>query len=153
MRNMRRSDRSIEKEEALHILKKSEYGVLSTVGPDNQPYGVPVNFCIIDNSIYFHCAIEGHKVDNFTYNPKVSFCVIGKTCVLPSKFGTEYESTIIFGLLSEVFDNEKQKALEELLHKYSNKYFLEGLKYIDALKEKTRVFRITIETVTGKSRK
>ncbi len=153
MHNMRRSDRAIEKEEALHILKNGEYGVLSTVDPDNQPYGVPVNFCIIDNNIYFHCAIEGHKIDNVTYNPKVSFCVVGNTRILPSKFGTEYESTIVFGLLSEVFNNEKQKALQGLLHKYSSDCFEKGLKYIDALKEKTRVFRITIETITGKSRR
>ena len=150
---MRRSDRAVEEEDALDILKQGEYGVLSTVGPDNQPYGVPVNYCVIDDSIYFHCAIEGRKIDNFTHNPKVSFCVIGNTCVLPSKFGTEYESTIVFGLLSEVFNNEKQKALEGILHKYSSNYFEEGLKYIDALKEKTRVFRIAIETITGKSRK
>lgn len=153
MHNMRRSDRAIEKEEALHILKNGEYGVLSTVDPDNQPYGVPVNFCIIDDSIYIHCAIEGHKIDNVTYNPKVSFCVVGNTRILPSKFGTEYESTIVFGLLSEVFNNEKQKALQGLLHKYSSDCFEKGLKYIDALKEKTRVFRITIETITGKSRR
>ena len=151
MHNMRRSDRAIEKEETLHILKEGEYGVLSTVDSDNQPYGVPVNYCLIDDGIYFHCAIEGHKIDNFTHNPKVSFCVIGNTCVLPAKFGTQYESTIVFGLLSEVYQDEKQKALEGLLHKYSSDYFKEGLKYIDALDAKTRVFRIAIETITGKS--
>ena len=153
MHNMRRVDRAIEKEEALHILKNGEYGVLSTVDSDNQPYGVPVNFCVIDDNMYFHCAIEGYKIDNFSYNPKVSFCVIGNTCILPSEFGTEYESTIVFGLLSEVFNNEKQKALEGLLHKYSSDHFEKGLKYIDALKEEARVFRITIETITGKSRR
>ncbi len=153
MHSMRRSDRAIEKEGALHILTKGEYGVLSTVAPDNQPYGVPVNYCVVDDSIYFHCATEGHKIDNFAHNPKVSFCVIGDTCVLPSEFGTEYESTIVFGMLGEAFDDEKQKALDGLLRKYSNNYFKEGLKYIDALKEKTRVFRISIETITGKSRK
>lgn len=153
MHNIRRSDRAIKKEEAFHILKKCEYGVLSTVDSENQPYGIPVNFCVIDDGIYFHCAAEGHKINNFTYNPKVSFCVIGNTRVLSSEFGTEYESTIVFGLLSEVFDNEKQKALEGLLHKYSNNHFESGLRYIDALREKTRVFRINIETITGKARR
>ena len=153
MRNMRRSDRAIEKEEAFQILENGEYGVLSTVGSDNQPYGFPVSFCVFDHNIYFHCAFEGHKIDNFTYNPKVSFCVIGNTCVLPSKFSTEYESTIVFGLLSEVFDNEKQKALEGLVHKYSSDHLPDGLKYIGKQKDKTKVFRIAIETITGKARK
>lgn len=150
---MRRSDRAILKDEALHILKKAEYGVLSSVGSGNQPYGVPVNFCVTENSIFFHSATEGHKIDNITNNPKVSFCVVGNTRVLPANFGTKYESTIIFGSASEVFENEKQAALECLLHKYSENYFAEGLKYIDALDQKTRVFKISIETVTGKSRK
>ncbi len=153
MRNMRRPDMAIEKEEALQVLENGEYGVLSTVGSDNQPYGIPVNFCVIENSIYFHCAIEGHKIDNFTYNPKVSFCVIGNTCVLPSKFTSEYESTIIFGLLGEVFDSEKQKALEGLVHKYSSDHIAHGLKYIGKQKDGTKVFRIAIETITGKASK
>ena len=153
MRDMRRSDRTINTEETFRVLQEGEYGVLSIVGPDNQPYGVPVSFCIIENSIYFHCAVEGHKIDNVTHNPKVSFCVIGKTCVLPDKFATKYESAIIFGLLTEALDDEKQKALEGLLHKYSKEYFNEGLKYITALNEKTRVFKIAIDTMTGKARK
>lgn len=153
MHKMRRSDRAIEEEEALNILEEGEYGVLSTVDADNQPYGVPVNFCMIDGCIYFHSAMEGHKIDNFTYNPKVSFCVVGKTCVLPSKFSTEYESTIVFGVLTEVFQDEKQIALEGLVQKYSPDYIEEGLRYIGAQKEKTRVFKIAIETITGKSRK
>ncbi|MCP4144448.1 MAG: pyridoxamine 5'-phosphate oxidase family protein [bacterium] len=153
MHNMRRSDRAIEKEEALQILQNGEFGVLSTVGSDNQPYGFPVNFCVIGENIYFHCAFEGHKIDNFTFNPKVSFCVIGNTCVLPSKFSTEYESTIVFGLLSEVFDSEKQDALEGLVRKYSSEHLTDGLKYIDKQKGNTKVFRIAIETITGKARK
>ena len=149
---MRRSDRAIGREETLRILNEGQYGVLSTAGPDNQPYGVPINFCVVDDGIYFHCANEGHKIDNFTHNPKVSFCVVGDTRVLPADFGTEYESTIVFGLLSEVFDAEKQRALEGLLHKYSSDHFQDGLAYIDALREETRVFRIAIEAITGKSR-
>lgn len=152
MHNMRRSDRAVGREEALRILHEGEYGVLSTAGPDNQPYGVPVNYCVIDDCIYFHSADEGHKIDNFTHNPKVSFCVVGNTRVLAADFGTEYESTIVFGLLSEVFDTEKQKALEGLLRKYCPDHFGEGLAYIDALRERTRVFRIPIESITGKCR-
>jgi len=147
MHKMRRSDRAIEKEEALQILENGEYGVLSTVGSDNQPYGFPLNYCVIDKNIYFHCAFEGHKIENFSHNPKVSFCV------LPAKFTTEYESTIVFGLLSEVFDNEKQNALEGLIHKYSSDHLESGLKYISKQKDDTKVLRIAIETITGKARK
>jgi nitroimidazol reductase NimA-like FMN-containing flavoprotein (pyridoxamine 5'-phosphate oxidase superfamily) len=50
--------------EARGILNKGEYGVLSTVSAEGQPYGTPLNYCLIDDSIYFHCATEGHKLKN-----------------------------------------------------------------------------------------
>jgi len=150
---MRRSDRKTDRKEALRILSTGEYGVLSTVSPDNQPYGLPLNFCVINEFIYFHSSTEGHKIDNFTQNPKVSFCVIGNTNILPAKFSTEFESTIVFGLLTEVFDDEKQQALEGLVNKYSPEYCKEGLKYIESMTKKTKVFKIEIKSITGKSRK
>ena len=33
-------------------------------GEDGYAYGVPLNYVYVDNSIYFHCAKEGHKLDN-----------------------------------------------------------------------------------------
>ena len=39
---MRRIDRAIDEPEALRILNDGEYGVLSTTGPDGQPYPVTV---------------------------------------------------------------------------------------------------------------
>jgi nitroimidazol reductase NimA-like FMN-containing flavoprotein (pyridoxamine 5'-phosphate oxidase superfamily) len=148
---MRRDDRQIKQNDALDILNCAEYGILSTVDSNNQPYGVPLNFCVVHNRVYFHCATVGKKIDNIFYNSKVSFCVVGNTCVLPDKFGTKYESTIVTGLAKEVYDSEKQAALEGLLKKYSREYFEEGLKYIESLSEKMRVFGISIESISGKS--
>ncbi len=51
----------------------------------------------VGDVIYFHCAPEGHKLENLSGNNKVSFCVVGKTQVLPDKFATNYESVIVFG--------------------------------------------------------
>jgi len=153
MKEMRRSDRAISEEKALAILNKAEYGVLSTVSENGEPYGVPLSFCIIDNCIYFHCAIEGQKIDNIKHNPSVSFCVVGKTEVLPEKFSTRYESVIVFGKAEEVFASDKQRGLEGLLHKYSPDFVEQGMKYIDTLRDETRVFRITINKLSGKARR
>ena len=153
MKELRRKDRAITKEEAIALLNKAEYGVLSTVTENGKPYGVPLNFCIIDHCIYFHCAIEGQKIDNIKQNKSVSFCAVGNTEILPDKFGTKYESVIVSGEVEEVFDINKQIALEGLLHKYSPEFFDKGIKYIESLIEKTRVFKITINTLTGKARK
>ncbi len=152
MKELRRKDRAITEEEAVALLNKAEYGVLSTVSENGKPYGVPLNFCIINHCIYFHCAVEGQKIDNIKQNKFVSFCAVGNTELLPDKFGTKYESIIVSGEVEEVFDMNKQKAMEGLLHKYSSEFFDKGIKYIEGLRDKTRVFKITINTLTGKAR-
>lgn len=153
MGKMRRADKMMSEEKTFSALAEGEYGILSTVDDSNQPYGVPVNFCVLENAIYFHSATAGQKIDNFTKNPKVSFCVTAKSTILPDKFDTEYQSVIVFGLLSEVFQEEKQRGLEGLLKKYSPDFFEKGLQYIKAAGEKSRVFKISIETITGKEQK
>ena len=153
MKALRRKDRAITKDEAIALLNRAEYGVLSTVTENGKPYGVPLNFCMIDRCIYFHCAVEGQKIDNIKKNKSVSFCAVGNTEILPEKFGMIYESVIVSGEVEEVFDMNKQIAMEGMLHKYSPDYFDKGIKYIEGLKEKTRVFKITINTLTGKARR
>jgi len=152
MNGLRRKDRAITKDEAIAILNKAEYGVLSTSNENSKPYGVPLNFCIINNSIYFHCAVEGEKIDNLKQNKSVSFCIVGGTELLPEKFGTKYESVIVSGEAEEVFKQDKQNAMEGLLHKYSPEFIDQGIKYIQGKKEKTRVFKIIINKITGKAR-
>ena len=119
---MRRKDRLIPGEEAIALLKKAEYGILSTVSENGEPYGVPLGFCLIGKCIYFHSALEGQKINNITLNSSVSFCVVGRTKVLPGEFSTEYESVIIGGDAKEVFGKEKLSALEGLVKKYSPEY-------------------------------
>ena len=153
MATMRRQDRAISDAEAKELLDKAEYGILSTVSGDGQPYGVPLNFCIVENCLYFHHAIEGHLIENITYNSLVSFCTVGDTCLMPEKFGTLYESVILSGKVEEVFDSEKQTGLEGLVAKYSPDFTDEGQDYIKKLWDRTRVFRISINNISGKARR
>ena len=153
MREMRRKDREIHSNEAGELLSSCEYGILSTVGADGQPYGVPVNYVYKDNCIYFHCAINGHKVENIEHNPRISFCVVGKTKTLPDKFATEYESTVVFGIASEVQGVERQSALLWLLEKYSPDYIDEGKQYIEQKGKFIRVIKITVDQLSGKARR
>ncbi|MBF0127553.1 MAG: pyridoxamine 5'-phosphate oxidase family protein, partial [Magnetococcales bacterium] len=101
----------------------------------------------------FHCALTGHKLDNLAWQSKVSFCVVGKTKVLPDRFGTEYESALIFGVAGEVHGEERQAALVALLEKYCRDYLGEGMRYIQNKEKATRVFRITVDYLSGKARK
>ncbi len=150
---IRRADRVIPLEQTIEILHKGEYGILSTVSEDGQPYGMPLSYTCVDNALYFHSAMEGHKLKNLAVDNRVSFCVVGKTEVLPDKFATRYESAIAFGKAIEIDGDEKLSGLTELLKKYSPDYLEEGRLYIEATAERTRVYKIMIESLTGKSRK
>ena len=152
VRDMRRRDRALPHRDALELLRRAEYGVLSSVGPDGQPYGVPLSFCLLDNAIYFHCAPEGQKVDNIDGNARVSFCVVGDTEVLPDQFAIRYASVIAFGTAVEVFEADKQRALEGLLSKYSAGFIESGVNYIEKHFAHVRVFRVQIESLSGKAR-
>lgn len=150
---IRRADRTLLQEDVIKILKTGEYGILSTVSNDGQPYGVPVSYCYANNLLYFHCATEGHKLDNLTANNRVSFCVVGGTEILPDKFATRYESAIAFGCAVELTGDEKLSALTELLKKYSPDFLEKGQRYIESDAGKTRVYKIEIEVLSGKSRR
>lgn len=152
-REMRRKDRSIDKEQAIQILKDGEYGILSTVCENGYAYGVPLNYAYHNGNIYFHCASEGSKLDNIAHNNKVSFCVVGKAEPIPEKFSYRYESVIVFGRAVEVFDEEKEEALVALIQKYSGEFMKEGLEYIQRDGKKPKAIKIVIEHLTGKARK
>ena len=150
---LRNKKRAVTEAEARELLERGEYGILSTCGADGQPYGIPLSYCVIDDAIYFHCAIAGHKLENIAANGKVSFCVVGKTEVLPDKFTTRYESVVVSGRATEVFDAEKRLGMEGLLPKYSAGFVGKGIKYINADWEQTRVFKISIDDICGKARR
>ncbi len=152
MKTIRRNDREINIQGAKEILDKTEYGILSTVNKDGQPYGVPLSYVYKNNCIYFHCAIDGQKLDNIVYNSKVSFCVVGNTKVLPDKFGTEYESAVAFGVASEVKEVERHNALMWLLEKYCPDFIEEGKQYIQQKDKATKVVKIEIHLISGKAR-
>ena len=81
---MRRGDRRLSNLETESILSAGEYGVLSTVGEDGYPYGVPVNYIYRNGRIYFHCAaLQGKKLKNIQFSDKVCFTVVTQAEVLP----------------------------------------------------------------------
>ena len=150
---MRRKDRELGAEESLEILKKCNYGVLSTTNSDGYPYGVPLSYVFFDGAIYFHCAQEGQKLEDIRRDDKVSFCAVSEAVPLPEKFSIKYESVIVFGRATEVFGEDKNRLLMEILKKYSPGYLEAGQKYVNSDGMKTSVVKITVEQVAGKARR
>ena len=137
----------------MSVLQNAEYGVLSIASPNGEPYGVPLNYCVINGAIYFHCAGEGKKLKILSQNNSVSFCSIGAAKVVPEQFAMNYESTIISGKAEEVTGSEKQCALEGIVKKYSSHFIPEGLEYIKANAAAARVYKVVIQSMTGKARR
>lgn len=151
---MRRTDRAVDAADAVALLKSGGYGVLSTVDAHSQPYGVPVNYVLIENenALYIHSAAVGHKLDNISAHPKVAFCVVGDTALLAGKFSTRYHSVIAFGIASVVAEDEKRAPLMALIEKYFPDELASGDAYIDKMIDKTAVIKVTLDRVTGKAR-
>ena len=155
MREMRRKDRAMPEEDARNLLENGEYGVLSTVGEDGLPYGVPLSYVVIEDSLYFHCAHEGRKVDAVRAHPRVAFTVVGATRPVYAKnFTTYYESVMVSGTAEEVTG---PAAKYEILTALAAKYLPEHMDKADAditrSLPRTAVYRIRIETLTGKAKR
>lgn len=153
-RELRRVDRSLPIDEAKEFLEKEVYGVLSVLGDEDYPYGVPVNYFYDDNYIYIHCFLDGHKIDAVRKHSKVCFTVTGGIEVLPEEISTNYTSVIIFGtaeILPMDNDTERQTALELIGKKYCPEN--ENLAtYIKNSKVQTNIIKINIDQMTGKRR-
>lgn len=151
---LRREDRRLDDTAAMALLKRGEYGILSTSDKSNRPYGIPVNYVMMEGSIFFHCATEGQKLENITANKGVSFCVVGKTELIPEKFSTRYESVVVSGNADLIEDKVlKKNALGALVAKYAPDHIAAGDAYIDRLMDQTAVVRVSIESLAGKARK
>ncbi len=148
---MRRKDRELNLQQAESILNEGLYGTLATAG-NNIPYAIPLFYVYLDGAIYFHCAEEGHKLDNIKENNRVCFNVVSKVEVIPEEFAAFYSSATVFGIAEEALGEEKKKALVFLIEKYSAEFYNEGMEYIDKLIEVTYVCKISPEVITGKGR-
>ena len=110
-REIRRKDRILDNELAIRLLEEAEYGFLAMSGINGYGYGIPINYVKEGDSIYFHCAPEGYKLECLRENPKVSFTVVGATQIVPGKFTTGYESTIAFGEMHLDLPEEERRYL------------------------------------------
>ena len=150
-RELRRREKLMPDAAARKILTEAEYGTLATMGQDGYPYATPLNFVLHENSLYFHTALAGHKLDNIDFIPRVCFSVVGYHKLLADKFDTEYDSVTVYGTAAKVVDPaEKRQALLGLVEKYSSEWREQGLEYIDAGSCGAHVYKIVIQHMTGK---
>ena len=150
-REMRRFRQALLKEQCEEILRKCTSGTLALSGDGGYPYAVPLSYFYDSNSIYFHCAKEGHKIDAVKNCSKASFCVIEKDGVIPEKFTTAYRSVIAFGQVRIIDDpDEIRRAITMLSDKYSPDMDSERDKEIDEFFNRLCMLELTVEHMTVK---
>lgn len=153
-REMRRNKQLLPEEDTKAILRRNTAGVLSVQGDDDYPYGVPISYQYDEEKarLYFHCAVEGHKLDAIAKNPKVSFCVIDQDHIVSEKFTTFFRSAIVFGKAYILKDGEEyEQAIWDLAVKYSPNLTKERIdEEISKNRHRTYMIAVEIEHMTGK---
>ena len=148
---LRRADKRMNREQAYQELTHGEYGVLGLMDEDGYPYTVPLNYCVEQQTIFFHAAQAGRKLHCIAADPRVSFSVVTHHAVQAAQFTTYYRSVHVSGR-ARLVDNrsEKRRALVLLAEKYTPGFEESAGVYIDKAAEHTAVCAIEIETLTGK---
>ncbi len=151
--HVRRQDRLLGEAEALEILRVGEYGYLSMRDKEGA-YGVPVNYVLDGETIYFHSASEGRKLRCVEYDPRVSFCVVGSVELISEEFTTQYSSVVVQGR-AYVVESEsiRRKALRGLIDKYSPAFKEQGYKAIEGSLHRTAIVAIKVESISAKTKK
>jgi nitroimidazol reductase NimA-like FMN-containing flavoprotein (pyridoxamine 5'-phosphate oxidase superfamily) len=154
-RELRRTTQQLSRDVALQYLRDAEEGVLSTISVDNgYPYGIAVNHVLMNDALYFHCANEGHKVDNMKANPAVSYFIIHKKDIDQERYTTTFESVHVFGKASIVTNpKEKYDALLEIARKFTGAFAKHADREIKPSFDRTTIVRIDIEHIEGKQSK
>ena len=142
---------------ALEVLDKAPYVTVSFTRPDGTPYGVPLSLARIDEkTFYFHCAMEGEKLDCIATNPMVALSAVTRcTPTVGPKDGSftlQYKSAMAFGKAEMVTDkDEKIEALRAICLRFLPKHMDAFDDAIARSLKQTTVVKITLTAPpTGK---
>lgn len=150
-----------DKIEVEKILGRCRVGRMATIGADGYPYITPLNYVFWRESIYFHCAHQGEKMDNLLRDPRVCFEVDiplaykGTDCDPQSsacQVHQFYHSVIVRGKAEVVDDlDEKLGALNALMASHEGVDEFARITADLPAVAACAVVAVRIETMSGKS--
>lgn len=154
---MRKASREMPAEWAIEVLKRAPFITVSFTRADGTAYGLPMSMaCTDDRTWYFHCALEGEKLDAIRANPEVCLSAVTKCqpTVGPKdgSFTLQYQSAVAFGR-AEIVTSDEEKILG--LRAISQRFLPHHMDAFDASiarsLSRTAVVRITLTAPpTGK---
>lgn len=110
---MRKASRTMDSLWATEVMRHAPYINVSFIDPEGKPYVLPLSLASEDGEHwYFHCALEGKKLDCILRNPEVCLSAVSRcTPTVGPKDGSftlQYKSAIAFGR-AELVDDETEK--------------------------------------------
>lgn len=151
-RDLLRKKQALSREECLALLQKEKRGVLSVLGDEGYPYGMPMNhfYHAADGCLYFHCGKTGHRLDALKTCDKVSFCMYDEGYRRENEWALNIQSVIVFGRMEVIAD---AALIREICEKLSYK-FTDDTAYIEKelaqSAKNTLLLRLTPEHISGK---
>ena len=149
---MRRSEKAITDANELQTIIQSAQVCRLALADHDTPYVVPMYFGMRDNTLYFHCAPQGRKLDIIKRNPVVCFEIETDLCIIntgkPCDWSSRYASVIGYGNASLITDpKQKREALNIIVDHYapSTVYEFQGKKV-----DEVAVLKVDITSMTGK---
>ena len=101
---MRRKDRQRDEAFAWNVIKKCDYAAFCCTEPDGSPYSVPICPAVLGDSVYFHCALEGKKLDILKKDNRVCLSAVSRAKAVEDKYTMEFDSAVLFGTAEIVED-------------------------------------------------
>ena len=152
-RKMRRFRQQIADEECIELLKNEKRGVMSLIGENGYPYGIPLNhyYCEEDGRLYFHGAKEGYKLDCLKHCDKVCYTVFNEGYRNNGDWALNVKSVVIFGTVKAVDDVDKAAEIcTRLCRKFTDDE--EYLRHeLETALPRVQCLELTVEHMTGKS--
>lgn len=152
-RELVRKNKQISTEECIQVLKSETRGVLSVLGDEDYPYGMPMNhwYNEEDGKIYFHCGKgSSHRIDALQKHDKVSFCTYDRGYRNEGEWAWNVKSVIVFGRMEVVDDMER---IVDITTKLSYKFIQDAehiKKEIEVHGHRTLLLVLTPEHICGK---
>jgi len=150
---MRRKEKEITQRADIEAIIESAAVCRLAMADGERPYVIPLSFGYRDQTLYFHCAPQGRKIDILRKNPRVCFefdidmtLVEGATAC---DWGAHFQSVIGFGTASFVTEPaDKKKALDTIMAQYAGSDTV--FDYPEAKLRMTTVVKVAIDKMTGK---
>ncbi len=149
---VRRSDKEVSKRSEIDAIVRGCAVCHLALAAGDEPYLVPLSYGYDGQSLYFHSAREGTKIDFMEKNRRACFNMVREVRLVPHetdgcKWTISFESVLGFGAIEEIVSPvAKAAALNWIMRQYSDRDW----EFDAHVVKQTRVWRLRIESITGK---